>query len=52
LFSVFSTRNALNRRERFMSDFFDAPHMRGLDWPAMRDKYAALLPSKPDLLPC
>ncbi len=29
---------------RQMRDFFYAPNMNGIDWPAMRDKYAALLP--------
>ncbi len=29
---------------RQMRDFFYAPNMHGVDWPAMRDKYAALLP--------
>jgi tricorn protease len=29
---------------RHMRDFFYAPNMNGLDWKAMRDKYAALLP--------
>jgi tricorn protease len=29
---------------RQMRDFFYAPTMHGLDWKAMRDKYAALLP--------
>ncbi|HJX98801.1 MAG TPA: PDZ domain-containing protein, partial [Chthoniobacterales bacterium] len=29
---------------RHMRDFFYAPNMHGLDWKAMRDKYAALLP--------
>lgn len=29
---------------RQMRDFFYAPNMNGVDWPAMRDKYAALLP--------
>ena len=30
---------------RQMRDFFYAPNMHGLDWPALRDKYAVLLPS-------
>jgi tricorn protease len=29
---------------RQMRDFFFAPNMNGIDWKAMRDKYAALLP--------
>src|SRR6516165_4857016 len=29
---------------RHMRDFFFAPTMNGIDWKAMRDKYAALLP--------
>ena len=29
---------------RQMRDFFYAPNMNGVDWQAMRDKYAALLP--------
>ena len=29
---------------RQMRDFFYAPNMNGVDWKAMRDKYAALLP--------
>ena len=29
---------------RQMRDFFYAPNMNGVDWTAMRDKYAALLP--------
>ncbi len=29
---------------RQMRDFFFSPTMNGVDWPAMRDKYAALLP--------
>ncbi|MDE3085117.1 MAG: PDZ domain-containing protein, partial [Verrucomicrobiota bacterium] len=29
---------------RQMRDCFYAPNMNGVDWPAMRDKYAALLP--------
>ena len=29
---------------RHMRDFFYAPNMHGVDWKAMRDKYAALLP--------
>src|SRR5207244_10363828 len=29
---------------RHMRDFFYAPNMHGLDWKAMREKYAALLP--------
>jgi len=29
---------------RQMRDFYWDPHMAGLDWPAMRDKYAVLLP--------
>ena len=27
-----------------MRDFFYAPNMNGVDWKAMHDKYAALLP--------
>ena len=27
-----------------MRDFFYSPNMNGVDWKAMRDKYAALLP--------
>ncbi len=30
---------------RQMRDFFYVPNMHGVDWPAMHDKYAALLPS-------
>jgi tricorn protease len=30
---------------RQMRDFFYAPNMHGVDWPAQRDKYAALLPA-------
>jgi len=30
---------------RGMRDFFYDPGMHGIDWPGMRDKYAALLPS-------
>ena len=30
---------------RQMRDFFYAPNMHGVDWPAQRTKYAALLPS-------
>ena len=30
---------------RQMRDFVYAPNMHGLDWPAMREKYAALLPA-------
>lgn len=30
---------------RQMRDFFYAPNMHGIDWPAQRAKYAALLPS-------
>ena len=29
---------------RQMRDFFYAPNMNGVDWKAMRDKYAALIP--------
>src|SRR5207248_2944256 len=29
---------------RQMRDFFYAPNMNGIDWKAMRDKYAAILP--------
>ena len=29
---------------RHMRDFFYAPNMNGVDWKAMRDKYAALVP--------
>jgi len=30
---------------RQMRDFFYAPNMHGIDWPAQREKYGALLPS-------
>ena len=30
---------------RLYRDFFYDPHMRGVDWPAMRNRYAALLPA-------
>jgi tricorn protease len=30
---------------RQMRDYFYAPNMHGVDWPGMRDRYAALLPS-------
>lgn len=33
-----------NEAWRQMRDFFYAPNMHGVDWPAMRTKYAALLP--------
>ncbi|MEY2499257.1 MAG: tricorn protease [Verrucomicrobiota bacterium] len=33
-----------NEAWRHMRDFFYAPNMNGVDWKAMRDKYAALLP--------
>ena len=33
-----------NESWRQMRDFFFSPKMNGVDWPAMRDKYAALLP--------
>ncbi len=33
-----------NEAWRQMRDFFYAPNMNGVNWPAMRDKYAALLP--------
>jgi len=33
-----------NEAWRHMRDFFYAPNMHGVDWKAMRDKYAALLP--------
>lgn len=33
-----------NEAWRQMRDFFYAPNMNGVDWPAMHDKYAALLP--------
>ena len=33
-----------NESWRQMRDFFYAPNMNGVDWKAMRDKYAALLP--------
>ena len=33
-----------NEAWRQMRDFFYAPNMHGVDWEAMRDKYAALLP--------
>ena len=34
-----------NESWRQMRDFFYAPNMHGVDWPAQRAKYAALLPS-------
>lgn len=34
-----------NESWRQMRDFFYAPNMHGLDWPAIHDKYAVLLPS-------
>jgi tricorn protease len=33
-----------NEAWRHMRDFFYAPNMNGVDWKAMRDKYAALVP--------
>jgi tricorn protease len=33
-----------NEAWRHMRDFFYAPNMNGVDWKAMRDKYAALIP--------
>jgi tricorn protease len=33
-----------NEAWRQMRDFFYAPNMNGIDWKAMRDKYAALVP--------
>ena len=33
-----------NESWRQMRDYFFSPTMNGVDWPAMRDKYAALLP--------
>ena len=33
-----------NESWRHMRDFFYAPNMNGIDWKAMRDKYAALVP--------
>ncbi len=33
-----------NEAWRLQRDFYWAPNMAGVDWPAMRDKYAALLP--------
>lgn len=33
-----------NEAWRHMRDFFYAPNMNGIDWKAMRDKYAALVP--------
>jgi tricorn protease len=33
-----------NEAWRHMRDFFYAPNMQGLDWPAMRAKYGALVP--------
>jgi len=33
-----------NESWRQMRDFFYAPNMHGLDWPAIRDKYEVLLP--------
>src|SRR6266436_6238526 len=37
-------RQIFNECWRQMRDFFYAPNMHGVDWKAMRDKYAALLP--------
>ena len=34
-----------NESWRRMRDYFYAPNMHGIDWPAIREKYAALLPS-------
>ena len=34
-----------NESWRQMRDYFYAPNMHGVDWPAMRAKYAALLPA-------
>jgi tricorn protease len=34
-----------NESWRRMRDYFYAPNMQGIDWPAVRAKYAALLPS-------
>jgi tricorn protease len=34
-----------NESWRQMRDFFYAPNMHGVDWPAMKQKYAALVPS-------
>ena len=33
-----------NEAWRHMRDFFYAPNMNGVDWKAMHDKYAALVP--------
>ncbi len=33
-----------NEAWRQMRDFFYVPNMHGVDWPAMRDKYGAMLP--------
>ena len=37
-------RNIFEESWRQMRDFFYAPNMHGLDWKAVRDKYAVLLP--------
>ena len=37
-------KQIFNESWRQMRDFFYAPNMHGVDWPAMREKYAALLP--------
>ena len=36
-------RQIFNESWRQMRDFFYAPNMHGVDWPAMRDKYAPLV---------
>jgi tricorn protease len=37
-------KQIFNESWRQMRDFFYAPNMHGVDWPAMREKYGALLP--------
>jgi tricorn protease len=37
-------KQVFNESWRQMRDFFYSPTMNGVDWPAMKDKYAALLP--------
>ncbi|NOY36658.1 MAG: protease [Chlorobi bacterium] len=37
-------KQIFNESWRQMRDFFYAPNMHGVDWPAMHDKYAVLLP--------
>ena len=39
-----SGSRSISNAWRQMRDFFYAPNMNGVDWKAMRDKYAALLP--------